>query len=390
MSKVFLHIDGDAFFVGCEVSLNPRLRGLPVVTGGERSIITALSYEAKALGLTRTLPVFRVRKDFPQVIVLDSQYHAYQIFSQRMFAIVRRFTSEVEEYSIDECFADLSHYADPVDIARKIQASIHSELGLTVSVGLAPTKVLAKTASKQKKPHGFTSFLDEYNILDMSIGKIWGVGRATSASFVGYGITTVGHFLAKDFSWVSQYLAKPYQALWYELQGKSVLSLHTIHEDSQSIAHTRSFYTPSRSEATVWAELLKNIEGVCLKAREQGMDAREASIFIKTQGFEYISAQISFSEPLSDPISIARMVRAEFSKLFKKGILYRATGITLRSLVPRNSVHSLFSKPLYNKLFDIVDHLSYKHGEGILRLSGSKVREVEKRPMAILSLGTVS
>lgn len=385
-----MHIDGDAFFVGCEVSLNPRLRGLPVVTGGERSIITALSYEAKALGLTRTLPVFRVKKDFPQVIVLESQYHAYQIFSQRMFAIVRRFATEVEEYSIDECFADLSHYADPVDIAKRIQIHIQNELGLTVSVGLAHTKVLAKTASKQKKPNGFTSFLEKYDIDDMSIGKIWGVGRATSASFAGYGISTVGDFLAKDFNWVSQYLAKPYQALWYELQGKSVLPLHTVHEDSQSISHTRSFYSSSRSMTTVWAELLKNIEAVCLKAREQGMDAREATVFIKTQGFEYISTQISFSEPLSDPISIVRLVKVDFESIFKKGILYRATGITLRSLVPRNSINSLFSKPVYNTLFDIVDRISHKHGEGIVRLSGSKVRDVEKRPLAILFLGGVS
>src|SRR3989344_9097712 len=108
MSKAILHVDGDSFFASCESSLNPRLLGLPIVTGHERGIATSMSKEAKALGISRGMPIYQIKKQFPQVVITHSDYSSYEIFSQRMCNIVRRFTSEVEEYSIDECFADVT------------------------------------------------------------------------------------------------------------------------------------------------------------------------------------------------------------------------------------------------------------------------------------------
>src|SRR5688572_26380317 len=110
MTKHILHIDGDSFFASVETSLNPRLRGLPVVTGKERGIASAMSKEAKALGISRGMPIFKIKKEFPQVVILSSDYGTYELFAQRMFAIVRRYAREVEEYSIDECFATLDSW----------------------------------------------------------------------------------------------------------------------------------------------------------------------------------------------------------------------------------------------------------------------------------------
>src|SRR5574343_301061 len=112
--KVILHIDGDAFFVGCEIAKNPKLRGLPVVTGEERGIVSALSYEATALGVIRGMPIFRIKKEFPQVIILPGDYRSYAIYSKKMFDIVRRYIDIVEEYSIDECFGDLTGLNRPL------------------------------------------------------------------------------------------------------------------------------------------------------------------------------------------------------------------------------------------------------------------------------------
>ena len=106
--KAILHMDGDAFFVGCEMAEHSELQGKAVVTGGERGIVTALSYEAKALGVTRGLPIFQLRKLFPSVIIRPGDYQTYARYSQSMFDIVRRYSDDVEEYSIDECFADLT------------------------------------------------------------------------------------------------------------------------------------------------------------------------------------------------------------------------------------------------------------------------------------------
>jgi len=98
MRRAILHIDGDAFFVGCEVALDPSLRGKPVVTGAKRGIASALSYEAKALGVKRGMPVHEIRKLVPDVVILGSNYETYSLFSKRMFEVVRRYTPQVEEY----------------------------------------------------------------------------------------------------------------------------------------------------------------------------------------------------------------------------------------------------------------------------------------------------
>src|SRR3954470_15674057 len=106
--RAILHIDGDSFFVACEVAKNPKLRGKPVITGKERGIVSAATYEAKARGVKRGLSLRDAIRMCPDAIILPSDYETYSIFSNRMYAIVRRYTPAVEEYSIDECFADLT------------------------------------------------------------------------------------------------------------------------------------------------------------------------------------------------------------------------------------------------------------------------------------------
>jgi DNA polymerase-4/DNA polymerase V len=106
--RAILHIDGDSFFAACEVAKNPSLRGKPVITGKERGIVSAATYEAKARGVKRGVPLHEALKACPDAIILPSDYETYSLFSNRMYEIVRRYTPAVEEYSIDECFADLT------------------------------------------------------------------------------------------------------------------------------------------------------------------------------------------------------------------------------------------------------------------------------------------
>jgi DNA polymerase IV len=103
LPRAILHIDADAFFASCEQSRNPRLKGKPVVTGKERGIAASMSYEAKARGVTRGMPVWQIKKVCPDAVLLPSDYETYSLLSLRLFNIVRRYTPDVEEYSIDEC-----------------------------------------------------------------------------------------------------------------------------------------------------------------------------------------------------------------------------------------------------------------------------------------------
>jgi DNA polymerase IV len=112
--RAILHIDGDAFFASCEQSRNPKLQGKPVVTGKERGIAASMSYEAKARGIPRGMRLSDLTRLCPDAMLLPSDYETYSLLSQRLFAIVRRFTPDVEEYSIDECFADLTGLRRPL------------------------------------------------------------------------------------------------------------------------------------------------------------------------------------------------------------------------------------------------------------------------------------
>jgi DNA polymerase-4/DNA polymerase V len=155
--RAILHVDGDAFFTSCEEAIHPELRGKPIITGGERGIVACASYVAKKLGIKRAVSLHEARKICPNLIILPSDYETYSLFSLRMFAILRRYTPDVEEYSIDEAFADITGmrralHASYEEIATQIQKQIKRELNIGVSVGLSLTKVLAKVASNHQKP----------------------------------------------------------------------------------------------------------------------------------------------------------------------------------------------------------------------------------------------
>src|SRR5512136_649759 len=139
--RAIAHIDGDAFFTSCEEAIHPELRGKPLITGGERGIVACASYSAKKLGIKRGVPLHEARKICPGLIILPSDYETYSLFSRRMFEIMRRFTPDVEEYSIDEAFSDLTGmrralHSSYEEIALNMKKSIERELAITVSVGL--------------------------------------------------------------------------------------------------------------------------------------------------------------------------------------------------------------------------------------------------------------
>jgi DNA polymerase-4 len=200
--RAILHIDGDAFFASCEQSRRPQLQGRPVVTGKERGIAASMSYEAKACGVTRGMRLSEIRKICPEAVILPSDYETYSLLSKRFFAIVRRYMPDVAEYSIDECFADLTGLRRPLwmsylQIAERIKHDLDTELGFTFSVGLASNKVGAKIASKWEKPSGLTAIpgreLHRY-LTKLPVEHVWGIGHQTTALLHKHGVQTALQF----------------------------------------------------------------------------------------------------------------------------------------------------------------------------------------------------
>ena len=383
--QAVLHVDGDCFFASCEVARRPELKGKPVVTGLERGIVSSLTYEAKARGVTRAMPLHEVKKICPDVVFLPSDYETYSLYSLRMFNIVRRFTPQVEEYSIDECFADLTGLQRPLHMSyekmvEKIKATLDTELGFTFSAGLAPTKVLAKLGSKWKKPSGLTIISGrniEFYLDKLSVDKVWGIGAATTAHLNKHGIRTALQFAQQDFDWVKRNFTKPHQEIWRELRGEMVYEVDSSRKSSyQSISKTKTFTPPSNDREYVFSQLSKNTENACIKLRRYNLAAKKIFFFLKTQDFKYHGYEFKLMRPADNPIEIIKMIDKYFASVYAPKKLYRATGIVLMDLAENTSRQAdLFNEVLMaekiSKIFGSVDGISERYGKHTLFLGSS-------------------
>ena len=375
--QAILHVDADAFFASCEQALHPKLRGRPVITGKERGIVAAASYEAKARGVKRGMRLFEVRQVCPDAVILPSDYETYSLFSMRMFGILRRFSPVVEEYSIDEAFVDLTglrrSFHGPYSlIAEKIQETVEKELGIGVSVGVSLSKVLAKIGSKHNKPHGLTLIpgRDIHLYLEkLPVENVWGIGPNTAAFLRKFGIFTALQFVRRDEAFIRKHLSKPYQEIWHELNGRSVYPVVTEVKDRyQSISKVRTFTPPSIDETFIFAQLSKNLENACIKARRYRLAATRLIVFLRGQDFRSFGVEVRLSLPSAYPACLLGPLKEGFGEVFRPGIPYRQTGVVLAGLLPDNGTqYTLFDDTAkiekMARIYEAVDSLSWKYGK---------------------------
>lgn len=383
--RAILHLDADAFFASCEQAIHPELRGKPVITGKERGIVAAASYEAKARGIKRAMRLSEVKKICPDAVILPSDYETYSLFSMRMFGILRRFSPDVEEYSIDEAFVDITglrrSFHGPYElIAKKIQETIGEELGISVSVGVSLSKVLAKIGSKYKKPHGLTLIpgRDIHLYLEnLPVENVWGIGPNTAAFLGKFGITTALQFARQDERFIKKHLSKPYQEIWHELNGRSVYPVVLESKSSyQSIGKTKTFTPPSTDETFIFAQLSKNIENACIKARRYRLAATRLMVFLRRQDFTDSGIEIKLTSPTAYPIALFQPLRKGFQRLYRQGTLYRQTGVVLAGLVSEDNVqYTLFEDTAriekMGRIYQIVDQLSERFGKHTIHHAAS-------------------
>ncbi|MCL6120016.1 MAG: DNA polymerase IV [Deltaproteobacteria bacterium] len=380
--KAIAHIDADAFFVACERALNPSLNGKCVAVGKERGIITALSYEAKAKGVKRGMRSFEAKKICPGLIVIESDYEAYSLFSLRMFNIIKNFSPQVEEYSIDEAFVDLSGLrrvfsCSYEEIAKKMQIAVEKELSITVSIGVSITKTLAKIASKLKKPKGLAVIegRDIQNILcNIKIEDVWGIGNNTAYLLKKFGINSALDFALKDENFIGRYLSKPYKETWLELRGNAVLGINASAKSTyKTISKAKSFYPPSSDEMFLFSELTKNLENACAKARRFNLAAAKISIFLKTQDFKTTGVQIKLTTPSAFPPLLMNALKEGFKYIYEKIYLYRQTEIVL--YLTENVQYSLFDDIVkidkIKRIYDSIDGINKKLGRNSVHLASS-------------------
>lgn len=383
--RAIVHIDGDAFFTSCEEAIHPELKGKALITGGERGIVACASYPAKKLGIKRGVPLHEARKICPGLIVLPSDYETYSLFSRRMFSIMRRFTPDVEEYSIDEAFADITGMRRALrssyeEIVCKMKKEIERELGITVSAGLSITKVLAKVASKHQKPSGITIIggrdIAAY-LNNLPVEKIWGIGFATANYLAKMGIRYALEFAQLPEKKVREKFTKPGVEIWQELRGESVYPV-TAEEKSTyaSISKTKTFAPPTSDAEYLFAHLMRNMESACIKARRYALAPDKIVVFLKKNDFHTSGSEAKLSRPCAFPLEFSGVIRELFDACYCPTDIYRATGVILLDLQPDTGTqYSLFDDPLRAEkirgLYGVADELGKKFGKHALHLGSS-------------------
>jgi DNA polymerase-4/DNA polymerase V len=409
-NKAILHIDGDCFFVSCERALNPSLKGKVVVTGKERKIASALSYEAKALGITRGMFITKIRRLYPQTIILNSNYNVYANFAKRMYEILRRYSSEVEEYSIDECFVDLSgldrvYSLSYNSLALKIKKELEKELNLSFSAGLSYNKSLAKLASNWDKPSGCVIIDDSnlnYYLSKTKIEDVWGVGLSSTKLFNRHKINTALDFVSKNEDYIKHNFKKPYLEIYQELKTKYIYKLRTSPKKVfQSIGKSKTFAKNSSDPKFIFSELSKNIEKACAKARRYNLEANSVSFFLKSADFNYKKININLENNTNIDIEIIKILAENFKTIFSPYLKYRATGVTLKNLKELSGRQSdIFYNHLQaqklNKLFSACDKIHKNYGNQSIFLassmsanSKSKIIEKNKKAKDISCIGLI-
>ena len=382
--RAIIHIDGDAFFASCEQARNPALRGKPVIVGKERGIAASMSYEAKARGVTRAMSLWEIKKLCPDAEILPSDYETYSLLSKRFYAIVRRYTPDVEEYGIDECFADVTGWDKPrkmtyVQIVEHLQQTLKNELGFTFSIGLAPNKVLAKLGSKWKKPFGITTIpfthIHQY-LKSLPVEEVWGIGPQTSEKLTKQGYSTALQFANMKRDVVKLNFSRPFYDIWRELNGEYVMPLHEEEKTSyHSIQKFKTFTPPSTDKEFVFAQLSKNIENACIKLRRYNEAARKCVVILRTQDFKHAVKEIVLERPTNIPAEILPRVRIFFEAMFRPHTLYRATGIVTFDLVPASIQTDLFNETKrsekFQKVYASTDKAAAKYGKHALFLGSS-------------------
>jgi DNA polymerase-4/DNA polymerase V len=383
--RAIVHIDGDAFFTSCEEAIHPELKGKPLITGGERGIVACASYAAKRMGIKRGVALHEARQICPGLIILPSDYETYSLFSRRMFDIMRRFTPDVEEYSIDEAFADITGmrrvlHSSYEEIALRMKKEMERELGITVTVGLSITKVLAKIASKHQKPAGLTVIkgreIAQY-LHNLSVEKVWGIGSATTSYLAKMNIRSALEFARLPEKTVRDKFTKPGVEIWQELRGKSVYPVTAGDKSTYaSISKTKTF-APATSDAEyLFAHLMRNMESACIKARRYRLAPQKIAVFLKKNNFDTQGSEALLSRPCSCPLEFSGIIRDLFYACFRPEEIYRATGVILLSLQPATETqYSLFDDPVQaekiKELYDVADELGEKFGKHTLYLGSS-------------------
>jgi len=388
-------VDCNSFYVSCERLFNPRIRKKPVVVlSNNDGCIISRSNEAKALGIKMGEPYFKAKDIIikNKVEVFSSNYSLYGDLSRRVMRTLKRFNTEIEVYSIDEAFIDLSNFSDSEveKIGKEIRETVLQWTGIPTSIGIAKTKTLSKVANHiaKKKQSGVTSLIGIENldpILEkVEINDVWGVGRQLTKFYQKNGIYNAKQLKNKSNTWIKKCSNVLSSRTAMELRGVPCINLETTQTKRKSCVVSRSF--GKRIEK--FQELKEAVANYCLNAsekiRSESLVAKAVTVFVRTSPFQRDYGYYSNSKTIDFPIATNNSIQtvktaiAILENIFKNGYRYQKAGVMLTGLSNDDGRKNLFSSEKDEKiktLMQSIDNTNYRYGRSTLSLASAGVHK---------------
>jgi len=394
-TKKIALIDCNSFYVSCERLFNPKIRKKPVVVlSNNDGCIISRSNEAKTLGIKMGEPYFKAKDIIVKnnVQVFSSNYSLYGDISRRVMRTLKRFNSEIEVYSIDEAFLDLSNFSDDEieSVGIEIRSIILQWTGIPTSIGIAKTKTLSKIANHiaKKEKSGVVSLIgieDIDPILEkVEIGDVWGVGRQLTKFYIKNDIYNAKQLKNISNTWIKKSSNVLSSRTAMELRGISCIDLEIQDSKRKSCVVSRSF----GKKVETFQELKESVTNYCLNAsekiRSESLIAKSVTVFLRTSPFQNRGIYYSNSKTIDFPIATdnsIEIVKAAINGLkdiFKRGYKYQKVGVMLSGLSNLENKNNLFSSSKDEKIKSLmrsIDSTNYKYGRSTLSLASGGVNK---------------
>jgi DNA polymerase-4 len=385
--RTILHVDLDAFFAAVEQRDRPELRGRPVVVGGggpnQRGVVSAASYEARAFGVHSAMPLVQAGRLCPQAVFLPVDGAKYQSVSRDVMAILRRFSPLVEPISIDEAFVDVTGsqplFGDGETIGRQIKAAVRDEVGLTASVGVATTKLVAKVASDLRKPDGLVVVPpgeEAAFLAPLAITRLWGVGAKSAVALREYGVRTIGDLAALPDDLLNRRFGKHGASIGQRARGIDADRVVGDRDAAKSVGHEHTFDVDTSDREQIERTILAMSEGVAGRLRDSGVKAATVTVKIRDSSFRTITRQRTLKEPtdLTEPIFRTAL---DLARPEVRGLRIRLLGVTASGLGEREQL-ALFEAddPRRRRVVEAEDSVRHRFGDRSItraRLVGSRL-----------------
>jgi DNA polymerase-4 len=382
MTRALLLIDMDAFFASVEQARRPELRGQPVIVGGaaeSRGVVSTASYEARACGVRTAMPAAQAIRLCPQGVFLPVDMAAYKAAQGKLLQLYGRFTDLVEPVSIDEAFLDVTGsgrlFGTPQEIARQIHSLTRSELELSCSIGIGPTRTLAKLACELEKPGGLTTLTpaDVHGRLrDLPASALSGIGPVSQQRLAALGITTIGELQDAPPSLLKVSFTAAGAAQIKELAlGGTDEVVHSSHAAPKSIGHEVTFTADTSDRELLASTLLDLADRTAAALRRQGYVCRTLTLKLRDGSFRTRTRQCSLPTPANSTRIIHEAALGLLAAAHAPGEKLRLLGLTLSGLAGDERQLELGEGSPDLACDAAVDAVRAKYGAAALRRAGA-------------------